>query len=176
MKRILSALLLSLTLFLAPLGVLAAPLTFSPDIDYQAEVAAWGCTATVFVIPYAKLNGFYDSGQHRIFLIGFENLPLNWQRLILAHETGHCLQAQNNEFEALYARGPYEREWDADAFAIRAVAERWGLDGAALNQEVWGTLYGQYGFEGFENSPHGLSTHRQTRGLLNRWIYPVEGA
>jgi hypothetical protein len=129
----------------------------------------------VFEVTSNDFNAYYDLSSHTIVTVGFENLPLNWQRQILAHEVGHCLQNQESRFGELYARGPYEVEWDADAFAIKAVADRWGLDGAAINDEMWATLYQQFDWEGRESGPHGLSTGRQTRGELNRWISPTEG-
>lgn len=155
--------------------VLAACLTLIPVTATKASshwtqelVSSLGCTATVTSIDSSSFNAYYNPMDHGITLIGFDNLPLSWQRLILIHETGHCLQAQAGSFESLRARGPYEIEWDADAFAIRKLGEIYGLDGAALNAEVWATLYQQYGYEGDQYDVHGTSVDRITRGNLNR--------
>lgn len=163
MRLFLVGLLLALAALTTPLSASAMDLQEMKD-----TVRSLGCTAAVSSIPSYGFNAYYNPRDHSITMIGADKLPENWQRLILLHETGHCLQFQNNEWQALRAAGPYELEWDADAFAIRQLDALYGIDGAELNAEIWSQLYRQYGFEGDLEDSHGLSVERITRGNLNR--------
>jgi hypothetical protein len=172
MKRFLVGLYLALAALLTPLTVGATP-TLSTS-QMQELVSSVGCTATVTSSESSSFNAAYIPWGHRIITIGFENLPARWQQLILLHEAGHCLQSQNGEFQTLLNRGPYEIEWDADAFAIRKMGELYGVDAADLNHEVWAYLYHEYGYEGDLDDSHGLSVERITRGNLNRTTPRIE--
>lgn len=155
----------------ACLTLTGVPVTKASTPWTQELVTSLGCTATVHSIDSSKFNAYYDQINHQIITIGFNNLPLSWQRLILLHETGHCLQFQGSWPPAA---GKYEMEWDADAYAIRKMGELYGVDGADLNAEIWATIYQQYGYEGDPDDSHGLSTERITRGNLNRTTPRIE--
>lgn len=161
--------------------VLAACLTLFPVTVTKAGtpwtqelVTSLGCAATVTSIDSSGFNAYYSPMSDEIVLIGFNNIPESWQRLILLHETGHCIQWQNGEMPRLLARGPYEIEWDADAYAIRQLDAVYGIDGAALNAEIWGQLYRQFGYKGDIDDSHGTSVGRITRGNLNRVAPRIE--
>src|SRR5258705_4555818 len=170
-KSVLAGLSLVLAVLLIPLTAIAMPWgiqTYTPEPGAQALVSSLGCTATVMSTDSSRFNARYEPMSNQIRLIGFDNIPPEWRTLILLHETGHCIQWQNGEMEKLDSRGPYEIEWDADAFAIKKYSELTGKDGAALNAEIWATIYQQYGYEGDADDEHGLLTGSITRGLLNR--------
>lgn len=152
--------------------------TAADSSSWETElVASLGCTATVRKFPaWFGINAYYSPWTHSIGLIGLDALPLDWQRLIVAHETAHCLQAQQGEFDTLRARGPHEIEWDADSFAFKVLADRYGVDGAEVSHDIWAWAYHASGFTGDDNSPHGLFTHRITRGYLNQASYYHQGA
>lgn len=136
--------------------------------EAQAIVDSTGCKAQVQMYQYPEegFNAYYSSvGQ--IVTQGFEKLPESWQRHILYHEIGHCLQHKSGRMQGLRSRGPHELEWDADAYAIEKMAEE-GVDGAELNAQIWAVLYQQTGSRGDDESPHGLFVERIIRGLLNR--------
>ena len=132
-----------------------------------------GCTATVESRPSTEVNAYYNSDSHEVVMIGFSNLPESWQRIILWHEVGHCLQWQDDRYGALRAKGPYELEWDADRFAIRQLAAE-GIDGAELNSTIWADIYRQSKYEGDPDDTHGTLVGRITRGNLNRVFTRIE--
>ena len=141
--------------------------------EAQQRASSVGCTATVVTVESTGFNAYYNQYNHEVILVGFDTLPETWQKLILWHEIGHCLQSQAGEFGSLRAKGPYELEWDADRFAIRQLAEE-GIDGADLNATIWATVYQQYDYKGDEYDSHGTTVDRITRGNLNRVFTRVE--
>lgn len=155
--------------------LVASPAMALTQDEAQQMVKSVGCTADVFERYALSFNAYYDSSEHVIVLMGLQHLPESWQRFILWHETGHCLQMQSGRLSSLRYKGRYEVEWDADAFAIRQLAEE-GVDGADLNHDIWGQLYRQYKYEGHEYDSHGTSVARITRGHLNRWVVKHQGA
>lgn len=174
------SLVLAASLTLIPVASVTTAATLSPQelVSTWAQplVTSLGCTATVTSIDSSSFNAYYSPSNNEIVLIGFNNIPDSWQRLILLHETGHCIQYQTGEYPVLRGRGPYEVEWDADAYAIRQLYELYGVDGAELNHEIWAHLYRQFGYEGDVYDSHGLSTSRITRGHLNKVTTHIEGA
>lgn len=174
------SLVLAASLTLIPVASVTTAATLSPQelVSTWAQplVTSLGCTATVRSIDSSDFNAYFDPTNRAILLAGFDKLSYEWQLFLVLHETGHCVQQQNDEFGVLRARGPYEVEWDADAYAIKKYGELTGKDGADLNQEIWATLYQQDGYDGDANDSHGLSTERITRGFLNRTTPHTEGA
>ena len=116
LSRITTLLKAGLSLVLAACLILI-PVTATKASSHwtQELVSSLGCTATVTSTDSSKFNAYYNPNNHSIVTIGFDNLPLRWQQLILLHETGHCLQFQGSWPPAA---GKYEMEWDADAYAI----------------------------------------------------------
>lgn len=153
--------------------LVASPVAALTQDEAQQMVNSVGCVAEVSVVAREDFNAYYGYG--RIFLYGFENLPEVWQRYVLWHEIGHCIQAREGVWNKLQAKGPYEIEWDADAYAIRKMAEE-GIDGAEVNEAIWAWVAQTYDWKGTKNGAHGTSVDRITRGRLNRVITHVEGA
>ncbi len=166
MKRVLIA-----AAALLILGLVGPASALTVD-EAQQIVKATGCTATVYTYDSIEINAFYDPMGHNIILMnGLQQLPEQWQKFILLHETGHCLQGQAGRFEALRGRGIHELEWDADAYAISAME-----DGAEINEQLLSWLYRTYNVEGHDGGPHGTIVDRITRGRLNRVQRHVEAA
>ena len=165
MRSFLAGLLLAIAVLISPPPVSAATITTS---EAQETVASLGCSATVRSITSSEFNGYYRPDNHSITLIGLENLPLSWQRFVLLHETGHCLQFQDDSWQTIRARGPHELEWDADAYAIKKYGELYGGDGAEVMHEIWAWVHQEYGAKGNDSGPHGTYVDRITRGNLNR--------
>jgi hypothetical protein len=124
-------------------------------------------------------NAFYDpggySGNERIVLINFDSIPESWQRFIVWHELGHCMQFHEGRYATLQAAGVSEVEWDADRFAINQLASE-GVDGAAISQEMLEYIWRTYGVDGDKDEPHGLIVERIVRGNLNRVTSRTEAA
>lgn len=143
--------------------------------EAQALVTATGCHADVKFINEPRMPGFnaFYSWSGHILLINLDNAPDSWQRFILYHETGHCLQVESRDVYRIANRGVSELEWDADAYAIRMM-ERAGYDAQAIQEDVWAWVYRNWGAEGSRDSAHGKLVDRITRGRLNRSVKHVE--
>lgn len=152
--------------------LVASPVQALTQDEAQQMVDSVGCKATVSMYPDESFNAYY-SPYGFIHLYGFDKLPETWQRYVLWHEVGHCIQMREDAWRKLASRGPHEIEWDADAYAIRKMAEE-GIDGAEVNEAIWAWVYQQYGWEGYDRGAHGTSVDRITRGRLNRVITHVE--
>lgn len=163
MKRVLIA---AVALFI--LCVAGQAMALSQD-EAQSIVAATGCTATVEAIevPREGFNAFYSPMEHHIVTFNFSQLPETWQRFILYHETGHCLQWQRGESYKLRERGIHENEWDADAFAIQTLNAQ-GYDGEAINEELLSYVYRTWDAKGEDDDSHGTIVDRIIRGRLSR--------
>ena len=169
-----------MTVVAALVFALASPAGALTQPEAQEMARSVGSDAKVYMVKNGdgEFNGYYTVDMWEgpvIVLIGFEHLSEPAQRFIAWHEIGHSLQYKNGEFGALRARGPYEVEWDADAFAIRQMSYE-GVDGALVSEELWAYLYNRYRYKGKVDGPHGLSTGRVTRGNLNRVTVRVEAA
>ncbi len=142
--------------------------------EAQQIVKSSGCDAKVYMFDSEQFNAYYAydpyTNEEAIVAIGFNNLTEPAQRLILYHETWHCLQVHVYGWP-----DGHDREWDADWYAIKRMAEE-GVDGAELNAQLWAWIYNTYGFTGDDNEVHGLLTHRVTRGWLNQAYFRLESA
>jgi hypothetical protein len=124
----------------------------------------------------SAFNAYYDPQRHKILVLNPEYVPDQWLRLIVLHEAGHCMQFSDRDRNWPPATGRHELEWDADSFAIRKMAELYGVDAAELNHDVWAWLYREHGYEGDDYDSHGTAVDRITRGNLNRWTFRLEAA
>jgi len=146
----------------------ASPASALTQDEAQQMAQSVGCQATVRAMnSYEGFNAYYDSVSNAIYLINFSVIPESWQRLIAWHEIGHCLQWKEGRQVKLREAGLYEREWDADRFAIEMLTNE-GIDGAELNASIWADIYRQFNYAGDADEAHGTLVGRITRGNLNR--------
>lgn len=163
--------LAAITLIISFLVALPYQVTFSAydwrydPAKYPAMVEWAGCTAEADVDPEdSVVNSYYVPGYHVIHIGAKDDpeIPYFAGLIILLHETGHCLQAQEGGLGS-YSIEPKRFELDADRRSAD-LACGLGLDGRGLLRQTFQWAHDAFGYDGDEN--HGTLAQRISQGDL----------
>lgn len=161
MKKSILAAVLFLTTTLLPFNVGANDL-YKPE-----ALARWaGCRANVVTSDQVSITrSYYNYYEHTLYIGTSSDSPLMVRVIIVFHEIGHCLQAQDGTMTKYY-NGPLQVqdiELDADRRAAD-LACRYGLPGKSLLHDVFVWAYKTFGYLG--DYAHGTISQRIRQGEL----------
>lgn len=155
MRRALAALAVALILF-------ALPAAAGDKREEALQILKWtGCQAQLVTnegVP--ALQSHYSLWSHTVFLgtADYPGLIPDFEELILLHEIGHCLQAQEGVVLAL---GTVERELDADRRAADMLCAR-HKDGKRILHDIMVWAKRAFGYDG--DPWHGTLAERIAQG------------